>query len=168
MATRKRRLPYSEGTWFAVPLQTSGYAVGVVARLAGNGPVFGYFFGPRHERIPDMSDVLQLRAHNAVLCRQFGDLGFLKGAWPIIGQQPNWKRDDWPLPAFVRTDGISGVIRKTVYSDTLEDGYETICSAEEAADLPEDGLSGYVAAEIRLTKLLDPEGWERQKAATKK
>lgn len=48
-----KRLPYREGTWFALPLRKGGYAVGVVARMAPRGRIIlAYFFGPKRNQIP--------------------------------------------------------------------------------------------------------------------
>ena len=46
-----RKLPYSEGDVFAVPLPDGGYGVGVVTRMDGKGSVLGYFLrrAPRRD-----------------------------------------------------------------------------------------------------------------------
>jgi hypothetical protein len=150
----ERPLPYPEGTWFAVPLRTGGYALGVLARATGNGPAFGYFFGPRREVIPSISDVVTLGPQLAVLAANFGDLGLLEGKWPVLGQEAGWDRDRWPLPAFGRVDEVANKAWRVIYSDNLEVVAEQPCPVSNARQLPKDGLSGYGAVEKRLTKLL--------------
>ncbi len=152
----RKKVPYSEGTWFAVPLQNGGYAIGTVARLDGDGVTFGYFFGPKKASVPSESEVARLQCRDAVWTGQFGDLGLLEGRWPIIWHDPSWNRDEWPLPPFVRVDVISGQASKAVYSDDLDFEYEEPCDPELASQYPKDALSGDVAVEIRLTRLLDP------------
>lgn len=156
MTKKTRKLPYREGTWFAVPLQTNGYAVGVVARMDGRGGVFGYFFGPKRQKVPSLAEVIGFSKEDAVWLRQFGDLGFLEKAWPIIGESPNWRREDWPLPPFVRVSDISGKGTMSHYSDELKFMYEGPCDPALASQYPQDALSGYVAVEIHLTRILDP------------
>lgn len=47
-------IKYSEGQWFAIPLNNGGYALGIIVRgsYKTKGGL-GYFFGPRYEDIPD-------------------------------------------------------------------------------------------------------------------
>lgn len=153
----KRKLPYSEGSWFAVPLRRGGFAVGVVARMDGTGGMMGYFFGPKRDEAPRLLDVRSLNVNNAVLCKMAGDLGLLKGFWPVLGRADDWNRADWPVPNFARKDAVSGQwIRVTYDEDTLEVVREVHCDASEGESLPYDSLAGYGAIEIRLTTLLDP------------
>ena len=145
---------YSEGDWFAVPLRSSGYATGVVARSATGGILLGYFFGPCRVSIPPVNEVVQAAAKDAVLVERFGDLGIIQHEWPIIGPTPNWNRESWPVPHFVRKDRISGDLYVVEYSDTLQELRSRKVSQSRAMALPEDGLAGYGAVEIQLTKLL--------------
>jgi hypothetical protein len=152
---KKKRLLYPEGTWFAVPLRTGGFAIGLLARVAGDGPAFGYFFGPRWKHPPAVEITRALTPKDAIFVALFGDLGLLNGEWPILGQDLNWNRDVWPLPPFIRIDEIANEAWKVSYSDQLQ------VLAEEAIDptlekkFPRDRLSGYGAVEIRLTQLLE-------------
>ena len=105
---RRRRLPYCEGDWFAVPLRDTGYATGLVARADRRGGLLGYFFGPRRESPASLEDLQMLTPSDAILVGQFGDLGLLRGAWPIIGSAGAWDRAAWPMPLFARTDVVPG------------------------------------------------------------
>jgi len=147
---------YEEGDWFAVPLRNGGYALGVVARLDGNGGIIGYFFGPKYYAPPSLDEVTDKTASNAILVSNFGDLGLRRGKWKRIGKDPRWDRNQWPIPPFVRTDAVSGVHRKAIYTeDNLNTERALLpCSLVEAATLPRDGIAGYGAVEIKLTKLL--------------
>lgn len=151
-----RKQKYTEGDWFAVPLRDGGYAVGVVARLDGRGGVIGYFFGPKSGVPPSLDEVTDKTANDAVLVSNFGDLGLVRGKWKRIGKAPDWNRDRWPIPPFVRTDAVSGAHRKVIYTEDNLNTEKTLlpCSSTEATTLPKDGIAGYGAVEIQLTKLL--------------
>ena len=153
----ERKLNYAEGTSFLIPLRKGGYARGVVARMNGKGVVFGYFFGPKFENAESGIVDKALTAQNAIFIGKFGDLGFLKGEWPIIGKIEPWVRADWPLPPLLRTDERAQIGFISYYDDN-----SLRCLREEKIKLgdvdihkfPEDSLLGYGAAEIHLTKLL--------------
>ena len=158
MAKRKRRtsdLPYREGTWFVVPLRCGGYVPGIVVRSNGNGCIFGYFFGPRHKRIPRLNEVQGLRHEDVAFSIQFGDLGLLEEHWPIIGESEQWESKAWPMPPFIHIDESSGKACLRYYSEhTLKFIKEEPCDISLASEYPEDGLAGYGFVEARLTKLL--------------
>jgi hypothetical protein len=148
-------LPYSEGSVFLVPLRNGGYARGVVARAGRGGKIlFGYFFGPRVEST-DTVVLEDLAPRKTVLKVRFGDLGLIKGKWPIRGRVPNWDRAEWPMPDFVRREPISNRVWLVRYSDA--DPARVI--AEERADparpLATDSLSGSGSVEVKLTKLIE-------------
>jgi len=95
------KLPYKEGTWFAVPLRGGGYATGLVARhIPGEGKiVLAYFFGPKRQTIPSMEELEGLTPDMAIKVIRVGDLGLFEGSWPIVGDSPKWQRERWPMPA---------------------------------------------------------------------
>ena len=152
----RKKLPYKEGDWFAVPLRSTGYAIGLIARTNCKGIGIGYFFGPKSDSVPSLGLANAKAPSDALLVAKFGDLGLLEGRWKVLGRLQSWKRQDWPIPVFVRTDLISGVYHKVVYSeDNLLTEIELLpCSAKEASELPKDGTSGDGAVELKLTKLL--------------
>jgi hypothetical protein len=153
----RKKLNYTEGTCFLVPLRKGGYARGVVARLNGKGVVFGYFFGPKLEKTENGVVDATLNAQNAIFIGQFGHLGFLKGEWPIIGKIEPWIRADWPLPPLFRADERAQVGFISYYDeDSLRCLREQKIKLGEVdtSKFPEDSLLGYGAAEIHLTKLL--------------
>lgn len=155
---RRKRVTYREGDWFAVPLRGSaGFAAGVVARMDGQGVIVGYFFGPKYATSPALPQVERDRPAGSILQARFGDLGLLRGEWPLLGQtKGRWARRNWPMPEFVRTDAISGVARRVRYSDENLRREVAVLPVDEnqVPSLPSDGLKGYGAVEIRLSKLL--------------
>jgi hypothetical protein len=150
-----RKLPYREGTWFAVPLRRdNGFGVGVVARAAPKGRIIlAYLFGPKRTTVPTLTQVKGLNAGGAVLSIRVSDLGLIRGTWPIIGQARSWQRAEWPMPVFIRREG--GIAWLVHYA--ADDPSRRV--AEEPA-LPqttvfqEDGLDGVGSAEIYMTKVL--------------
>lgn len=154
MATRK--LPYREGDVIAVPLRDGGYAVGVAARLNGKGAVVGYFFGQRYGDVPDLDEIGELNREEAVLIQTLGDLGLIRGTWPVIGQLPGWRREEWPMPVFGRREELTGRCFRVEYPDGDPNGRprEVPISSEECDHLPEDGAAGFGFIEARLTRLL--------------
>ena len=158
------KVNYREGDWFAVPLRASGYAVGVIARASSDGTLLGYFFGPWRPRIPDLNELRHLGSAQAICVNRFGDLGLLNGEWPILGRLAEWDRTKWPTPLFVRYSPITDKPRVLVeYSDddpSVELAERSIAGTVER--LPEDGLAGHGAMEIRLSKLLAGSGGDSE------
>jgi hypothetical protein len=154
----KKKLNYTEGTCFLVPLRKGGFGRGVVARMNGRGVVFGYFFGPKFLKKDDAIIDSALCPQKAILLGKFGDLGFMNGEWPVIGKIEPWVRADWPLPSLFQKDLLRQNIGFIRCYDDNSLGFareERVKLGEiDAGKLPKDGLSGYGALEIRLTKLL--------------
>ena len=155
---RPKKLPYGEGTWFAVPLRISlRYGVGVVARSDEDTCIFGYFFGPSRTELPSLDELCKLCPQDAVWRSNFGYLGLIEGRWPILGLTANWDREQWPIPPLYRGDIATGrELKLSYYDDTLDFLYERTCSVEEAKQSPYDSGCGVGAVEIELTRLLLP------------
>lgn len=151
-----QKVRYKEGDVFAVPLRDGGYAVGVVARSKGQGPVLGYFFGPRHAVVPELDDVAQLEAVDHVLVQKFGDLNLIRGKWQVLGALPGWRREEWPMPAFGRHEALTGRYLRVEYADDDPNSRprEVEITRHEFERLAEDGLAGFGFIETRLTRLL--------------
>ncbi len=152
---KPEKLPYKEGTWFAIPLRQGGYAAGRVARHSGNGCILAYFFGPKRETIPALDELDNLTSDSAIRVARVGDLGIIEGSWPIIGDSAKWEREKWPIPAFIRKDDIGKAAWRIVYAD---DNPLQIITEEripyDSSGYERDGLDGAGAAEIVLTRLL--------------
>lgn len=107
-----------EGTWFAVPLRTGGFVPGVIARVSPRGGVkIGYFFASLSDKPPLLEAVKVLGPQQAARVLRFGDLGLIGGTWPVLGWDPEWRREKWPSPPFVRKDEIFQVAFLVRYSD---------------------------------------------------
>jgi len=149
-------LPYREGTWFAVPLPNGGFATGVVARSTADGRVIlCYFFGPRRRAVPRLSDVESSRPSDAVVVLRVGDLGLINGEWSVIGNSSYWRREEWPIPNFMRADPLSGRAWRVEYSDIdPNEVVREVPIAPGVSELQRDSMSGYGAAARRVDALL--------------
>jgi Immunity protein 26 len=153
----RRKLPYKEGDWFCVPLESGGYGLGIVARTNGRGCILGYFFGPRRAEVPSEGDAMGLTCGEAVLVAVVGDLGILERKWSIVWSPGVWDREQWPVPAFGKVDEAEAKGWRIEYSDALQAVRSIRVSLDEARRLPADGVDGYVALEVRLTMALSDE-----------
>ncbi len=151
-----KRIPYTEGSIFVLPVRNGGFARGVVTRMDGKGGVFGYFFGPKYKSIEEAKGETNLIHEHSIMKRMFGDLGLLERSWIIIGEIENWNRDEWPMPPLIRIDELCGKAWLSVYDeDTLDVVFEKQVDPSLKNMYPEDGLSGSGAVEVRLAKLLN-------------
>jgi hypothetical protein len=163
MSMSARRVRYQAGDWFAVPLRDGGYATGMVARANRKGVVLGYFFGPRRDALPQPEEVIHLQPSTAILVRQFGDLGIIKGIWPLIARSQPWHPEQWPVPIFAAVDDKRNRAWMIEYSeeDINKVVRETEINLQTAQELPRAGLAGYGAIEIILTSILSKETIQR-------
>jgi hypothetical protein len=147
---------YGEGDWFAVPLRTGGYAVGLVARANPDGVLLGYFFGPRCEELSSLKGVQGLTPDGAVLVGKFGHLGLRNGKWPVLGRLAGWNRTAWPMPIFVRYEELTGRSFKVIYDDNDPNRLlrEERIDPGVAEQGPKDGLMGAGFVEKLLTGAL--------------
>jgi len=156
-ASSKELLPFSEGTWFAVPLRVAGYAVGRVARHSPTGDVIlAYFFGPKREAVPNLDEIEHLEPANAIKALRVSELGLLDGSWLIIGDSLRWERERWPIPAFIRKDPLSQTAWRVTYSDNDPNSVPSeVRIPYETTGLEPDRYSGHKAAEIHVSKVLE-------------
>src|SRR5258708_37088132 len=132
----RRKVRYRAGDWFAVPLRDTTWAAGRTARASG--PILlSYFFGPRHETQPTLSDIEDLRTTDAAYITQCGDLGLFTGEWPLLGGHEQFDPASWPVPAFRHVGAVDGRTEIRRYGDNLTFLGSSRASPEEAKPLPE-------------------------------
>ena len=145
----------AEGDVYAVPLPDGGYGRVVVSRKDRRGGLFGYFFGPRYDKIPSNQDSQELQPDKALVREIFGDLGIQENLWPPLGRIDPWDRKKWPLPQFGRIAneelGIA-YICTYVNDDISKLPVTRRCSPKEARLYPVSGLFGSGAAAKELAK----------------
>jgi hypothetical protein len=158
---KKRRLPYKEGDWFAVPLNGGGYALGRIARIGSRGGVLlGYFFRPRHGHLPTSGSTFNLKPQDAILVSHFTDSGLIDTSWPIISRDSSYNRADWSSTEFGHIDIVDpNKAYRRIYDDN--DPFTMIkeepVSVAEATLLPREGLAGHIYLQGRLSDLLADE-----------
>lgn len=165
---------YREGDWFSVPLGHGLMALGLVARRPkrGGGLMLGYFFGPPRKQAPDATELLALRAVDVQLVCRFKDAPLHRGLWRVIGACGKWRHKDWPMPPFLRKEGLSGrAIRVEYAADNLTTPASETEATATATDavLPEDMVFDEARLVATLNRLLaekrpvtlDPTQWVR-------
>jgi hypothetical protein len=157
----RNHIKYNEGQWFAIPLRTSGYGLGIIVRgsYKTKGGL-GYFFGPKYGNLPGEETTCQKDSREAVLIAKFGDLGIITGRWPLIQSSSPFSREEWPVPKFGIAASLmpnKGIIREYDLNDFRHQRLisEIVVDIKEIVGLPEDVEMGGGAIEIRLTKLLE-------------
>ena len=150
-----KKINYTEGTCFFVPLREGGFARGVVARMDGEGRIYACFYGPKLTKCEGLFD--GIKAQDAELSGLCGDLGLLKGDWPQAGELKEWNRSDWSLPPFYREDERERQAWLSYYDEnTLDFVREEPVEyrGDQYMKYPYDRLIGYGSVEVRLTKAL--------------
>jgi len=144
---------YREGNWFGVPLGHGQMALGLVARRPKRGGLLlGYFFGPPRKHAPDAAELQSLAARDVLLVCRFKEAPLHRGLWRVVGDCAKWRHKDWPMPAFLRKEGLSGrAIRIEYAQDNLTTPARESEAAATDAALPED----IVYDEIRLVETLN-------------
>lgn len=94
--TKPRRARLIEGSCFAIPLPSGGYAVGVLSQLLAGKLPFGCFFGPRCAEPPDKDELANLDPRTAIVREKFGRTEVDNGRWQTIGRLEDSNPADWP------------------------------------------------------------------------
>lgn len=131
---------YGEGDCFSIPLGHGQAAIGLVARRPKRGTLLlGYFFGPPRHDLPASEELQRLTASDAVLVCRIKDGALHRGLWRIIGGTQRWRHEDWPMPSFLRREGLSGrAIRVDYVSDNLTTPAREVEATAADTSLPED------------------------------
>lgn len=154
-----KRITYSEGQWFAIPLSEGYYGLGVIVRgfYKSKGGL-GYFFGPKYASIDNIHTVPSTPI-DAILVAWFGDLGIINGRWPLLNIPFGFRKEDWPVPAFKRLDYVNrnyGWLVEYEQENPIfaRSEREVYLPISQIRSLPEESSFGYEALEIQLSKLL--------------
>lgn len=151
-----KKIKYQEGDVIAIPLQTSGYVAGLVARTNKKGSAFGYFLEPKVDSVSEICLNRKLQPKEAVLACKFGDNSVHGKAWDIIGNYPGFSKEVWKLPFFYRQAMGDDYYSVTEYNDQLDfvRGWKIALDDLSVKDMLPDELYGSVVLQIKLTRLL--------------
>lgn len=155
---------FREGDFFSVSLRRGGFGIGLLARQPRRGTVvLGYFFGPRRP-LSDLTDELHaLKPADAQMVCRFKDTALHRGLWRVVGTAKNWDRAQWPVPPFLRKEGLSGKgIRIEYDGDNLMVPLREVEAGVTDGTLPDD----VVFDEERLVEVLDRILTEQKSAGT--
>lgn len=89
---------FEQGDAVCVPLAGGGYAMGVIARVGESGNALGYFFGPRKDRVPAVSELGTPRSSESAYVAIIGRES--SGGWRNLGALPGFQAREYPLPKF--------------------------------------------------------------------
>ncbi|MFB2582455.1 immunity 26/phosphotriesterase HocA family protein [Herbiconiux sp. P15] len=147
-------MPGREGDIVALPLQTPGWGVGVVARTK-RGTRLIYFFGLKYSNPPGPEQVPLLAPESAILIERVSDVGLEDGEWKVVGRVPGWTQDQWPIPRFAERT-LRGATRLVTYG---QHDFSRPVSIERVPSsvvegLPSHAFSGHIASSMTLTRLL--------------
>ncbi len=161
---------YSEGDFFAVPLKTGGFGVGLAVCLGVKHDVVAHFFGPVRESVPSIDDLVNLTELNSAHIEHFLDDGLRDGSWEVIGQYPEWDAYDWPIPKFGwlqrsaadSANNSPGQAFEVELDENLRAARQKKVSIEHFNSLPYEILVGSKDVEITLALALTRPGWKRK------
>ena len=156
--SKKRKLPYHEGSVFAIPLNDGGYGIGVVARAASNGVILSYLFSDRYTTIPAQNELPKLDPQKALLKIRMGDLYLLNGSWTVLGDLEDWKKEMWPVPVYIQRNATVG----KVWTETFWDkdvsrigSTDTVPESFDSTEYQKSVVYDPIAVEFELTQALE-------------
>lgn len=144
---------FREGNFFSVALGHGGFGIGLLARQPRRGTVvLAYFFGPRRTLNNLTEGLSALKPSDAQMVCRLKDTGLHRGLWRVVAVSPDWDRQQWPVPPFLRKEGLSGKSIRVEYDgdNLMVPSRETVAGVTDAA-LPDD----MVFDEERMVEALD-------------
>lgn len=149
----KKKINYSIGDIFLVPLRTNGYCVGVIIKMNNQGSVLGYFLNFRVTNSHEIN-LANINDSNIIFKCLFGDLGLINKEWLIA--------KDFKAPSELFQLEINGFVRKvdslyylTEYDDLLNIISEKVLNTiNPQNDYIENSLYGYGAVELKLSTII--------------
>ena len=121
--------------------------MGLVARIAHKGRTvpFGYFFGPRRAEIPALDEMANLQPSMAILLKKFGTVDLDNGRWKVLGRLPDWDREQWLMPSFLRKSIDTPTAKIITYDQDnplVSVSEVPVPAGQPFPNLPGDGLAG--------------------------
>ena len=150
----KQKAKYTIGDIFEIVLNDEKLAIGVILRADFKGSVLGYFFVFNNNKLFNKGQIVFDKNKIAFKCK-FGDLGLIKGIWPIIGHiDDNHEIFKLPVKGFYRFDDEDDKYYISQYDKNLEFVNEKkVLKVNDFNDYIEDSLYGYGLVEKVLLKI---------------
>lgn len=154
------RAPYFKpGTWIAIPV-SGGWVPCLVARKNKSASLMLLYVFPRHDVVPSIDDLQGRTLGHSKFVMQTG----MAHTWVIIGMQPGFRMESWPIPPFVHKSpelklANGEVIESRAFLRRYDEklariGPEIPIPMEDADQYPRDVLMGPQAAENYISKLV--------------
>ena len=140
------------GKLFVVPLKDGGFSVGLVARQ-DKSILLGYFFDTYFSEKPSNVDDFNFDKNNVCLICLFGIVGLKSNEWTVIGDLPNWDKQEWLVPTFKQKDPLLNIYYAITYDDDLNEVSRIKISEDDAKTLFNSGVHGSGVVESILSKL---------------
>jgi len=141
------------GKLFVVPLEDGGFSVGLVARQNKN-ILLGYFFDTYFPKQPSEIGGFIVDKNNIFLICLVGITGLKNNEWTIIGDLPDWDKNEWTVPIFKQKDPLLDIYYAIIYDDDLNETSRKKISKEEAETLYKSGIHGSGVVESILSDKL--------------
>jgi Immunity protein 26 len=161
--SKNPKLPFQEGDWFLVPLETDFYALGLIARIKPKlGSILGFFFDLAPSYVNDKQlhlHLSKLESENAIVIMKFGFGALMDGYWPVIHRSMPWYREKWAVKDFSYGSEILNKFEIRTYD--ADDPFSKVvritkATPEELKRLPKDSLFDPTAVANELKKTLKP------------
>ncbi|MDR2145673.1 MAG: immunity 26/phosphotriesterase HocA family protein [Tannerella sp.] len=144
------------GKLFIVPLMNKGFTIGLVARQDRN-ILLGYFFDIYFSQKPSIIENSMINKDNVCLICLFGILGLKNKEWTIIGDLPNWNKNEWIVPTFKQKDPLLECYYAINYNDELNEVSRMKINTDDAQSLYNAGVHGSgIVESILLDKVKIP------------
>ncbi|MBN4064812.1 hypothetical protein JYU04_03650 [Dehalococcoides mccartyi] len=165
MASAKN-ISYSEGDFFAVPLKSGEFGIGIAVCIGPKRTIVARFFSPVRSEIPEIDELEHLTEDDSIHIEHFRDSSLRDGSWKIIGQHPEWDSYEWPIPRFGWLQPNADKSGGRTFEMELDENLKTIrqkeVSMEHFNTLPFEAVVSPKEVEITLMLALTRPGWKRQ------
>lgn len=154
---KSANINYKEGDLIIFSLPRGGFAIGVIARTSRDGIILVYFANKKFENIPTLKEIYVSDLEFYFAWRT-GDLALLEGKWKVIGEYKGFRRENWPIPLYIRKDPLSKKAWEVKYNDLNISIIESETPTNyKRTDLDAEGVAGYRFVEKKLDHSIEYE-----------
>ncbi len=153
----KKKQNVVAGNWYGMRLRRSEYVPLIVARYApSTDAALVYVFDACSKQCPVLNSVRNLSASSALTAFVVSADPLADGLWPLIGKDPDFSKEKWPMPWFLEVDPLINIKWRVKLN---EDDLMTTCvserlSLDEGEEYTEIGICGRDFAKAIIKDLL--------------